>query len=594
MSEDPGGTPNGGIGASGRGGRSWAELLGSSLPTGLEKNILEVVLEKDEKGPFLVSEAECARLMSKIGVDQRPGVHVESIQICPSGRGRILITMKKDIQLDKFCRYESFEVTSSGIRSILIKPAAKKEVVVNVKGIHPNTRDSVVMNYLSKFGKLVTNKVVYGVFNDGPLKGIKNGDRAYKIEVKPGENIGSYHVLEGQKVSLKYPGQQQTCGRCHKTPKHCKGGGIAKKCQAEGGARIEFTDYILDLWKSVGYSPAEANLTPDMNVEDDTEENTEKFTPAKYPVATNDIFCGVSISRYPKDIDQGQIVEMLCRLGLPESKKDNIIIKNNGYVTVKNLNEEESKLLIDAIHGKVFFDRKMFCNGIVPLTPEKQSDSFVTPPSAPSTNPTTALLGQPASLSSTPPVQSATGPGGTPATSLSASTTQPSAALICPPAPTDYKATPASATASEFRGIYTPGESWTTDPKQSLNFDDNLGVVRRHSLSLTSRTPPRNSIAADIMNSQVYKIPCMDPTDSRAKLLIDDLKGLTERLSDFNSCISDSSRDESINDSEKETENSNKTETNVTMNERKRSRKKKRKNSLTPNKDFFLKKQNTA
>ena len=219
------------------------------------------MLEKDEKGPFLVSEAECARLMSKIGVDQRPGVHVESIQICPSGRGRILITMKKDIQLDKFCRYESFEVTSSGIRSILIKPAAKKEVVVNVKGIHPNTRDSVVMNYLSKFGKLVTNKVVYGVFNDGPLKGIKNGDRAYKIEVKPGENIGSYHVLEGQKVSLKYPGQQQTCGRCHKTPKHCKGGGIAKKRQAEGGARIEFTDYILDLWKSVGYCPAETKLT---------------------------------------------------------------------------------------------------------------------------------------------------------------------------------------------------------------------------------------------------------------------------------------------------------------------------------------------
>ena len=349
-----------------------------------------------------MSETECARVMGKIGIDQRPGVHVESVQICSNGRGKILITMKKDIQLDRFCRYDSFEVTSSGIRSMMIKPAAKKEVVITIKGIHPNTRDSVVMNYLSKFCKLVTTKVVYGIFSDGPLKGIRNGDRSYKVEVKPGENIGSYHVLEGQKVSLKYPGQQQTCGRCHKTPRHCKGGGIAKKCQAEGGTRVEFTDYILDLWKAVGYCPADVDLNPEMNAEDDSEQNVEKFTPAKYPVTVNEKFCGVSISRYPKGID----VEILCRLGLSESKKDNIIIKKNGFVTVKNLGEEDCKLLIDGIHGKQFFERKMFCNGIVPLTPEKRSDCSADPFSTPSTPPATALPGQPASSSpSAPPLR---------------------------------------------------------------------------------------------------------------------------------------------------------------------------------------------
>ena len=98
MSDDTGGLEVGR-------GKSWAQLLGSSLPPGLEKNILEVVLDKDTRGPFIVSDVDCARIMGKLGIDQRPGVQVECVQICPNGRGVILITMKKDIQLQKFCRY---------------------------------------------------------------------------------------------------------------------------------------------------------------------------------------------------------------------------------------------------------------------------------------------------------------------------------------------------------------------------------------------------------------------------------------------------------------------------------------------------------
>ena len=67
-------------------------------------------------------------------------------------------------------------------------------------------------------------------------------------------------------------------------------------------------------------------------------------------------------------MDNGEIVEFLCRLGLSE---DEIIFKTNGLVTVKNLNTEESKFLIEKINGHKFFDRKMYCNGITPMTPEK-------------------------------------------------------------------------------------------------------------------------------------------------------------------------------------------------------------------------------
>ena len=78
MSGNPGNRPRG------EGGTRmfWAERLGSSLPSSLNKNILEVVSEKDERGAFAVKEEEFARMMQKIGLDLIPGGQVEGVQIC--------------------------------------------------------------------------------------------------------------------------------------------------------------------------------------------------------------------------------------------------------------------------------------------------------------------------------------------------------------------------------------------------------------------------------------------------------------------------------------------------------------------------------
>ena len=91
----PGSGPGGGRGTYGRKAHgSWAEMLGSTLPSGLNKNILEIVLDKDRRGAFVVSDTDCARLIRKLGVDPRPGVQVEAVQICPGGKGVILITLR--------------------------------------------------------------------------------------------------------------------------------------------------------------------------------------------------------------------------------------------------------------------------------------------------------------------------------------------------------------------------------------------------------------------------------------------------------------------------------------------------------------------
>ena len=215
--------------------RSWASVLGRNIAPRLDKNVLEVLLEKDNRGGFTVSDLECSNLLRRIGLDTRPGVDMEEVQICPNGRGVIFITLKKEIDIGKFCRHDVLDVTPSGTRAVHVKPAGRREVVVSVKGVHPNTREEVVLEYLAKFGKVVSNKVIYSVYTDGPLRGMRNGDRNYKIEIKPGTLLGSYHVIDGHKVNMKYPGQQQTCARCLEPASKCKGKGLARKCELEGG-----------------------------------------------------------------------------------------------------------------------------------------------------------------------------------------------------------------------------------------------------------------------------------------------------------------------------------------------------------------------
>ena len=366
-------------GAGGRGQfrGSWAEMLSRNLPTSWNKNVLEVILEKDQPGSFNVSDIDCARVMKKIGLDQRPGVQVEGIQICPNGRGIILITLMKEVTIEAFCRHEVFEVTSTGIRVINIKPAGKREVVVHVKGLHPNTRDDGIMDYLSKFGKVVTKKVIYGVFGEGPLRGFRNGDRSYKMEIQPSLNLGTYHVLDGQKVTVRYSGQLQTCARCHETARTCRGKGMARRCEAAGGQKVEFSDYILNLWKEIGYSPENvelADLDDDAELDSLIQQEGGKFTPVKAPPIDPEKFAGVSLKTFPKDADHCEIVELLLVSGLPATKMDEILIKPNGVVIVKNLTSETCKSMISALHNQKHYGRNLFCNGIVPLTPEKLPD----------------------------------------------------------------------------------------------------------------------------------------------------------------------------------------------------------------------------
>ena len=80
---------------------------------------------------------------------------------------------------------------------------------------------------------------------------------------------------------------------------------------------------------------------------------------------------GVSIKQFPLDSDQGAIVEFLCNNGLAEADKEQVTFKPSGVVIINCLDMNAIKKLIETVHGKIWFGKKLYCNGLVPLTPKK-------------------------------------------------------------------------------------------------------------------------------------------------------------------------------------------------------------------------------
>ena len=249
--------------------------------------------------------------------------------------------------------------------------------------------------------------------------------------------------------------------------------------------------------------------------------NPENFTPKKVQTFPVEKFSGVSIKQFPRDIDHGDIFDYLIENGLPEDKKEVVEIKDNGNVIISNLDSYIVEYLINSIHGKIKFGRKLFCNGVVELTPKKPD------------LPTIDNSGLP---------------------------------LQC-----------TENTESSSRGEPVSQSSLLVTGDQSI---DNL--VRRHSLSLVNRSPNKGSLAEELLQSK------SDHNFQKTTEIIDEIKNMTGRLSDFASCISS---DVSSNYSTNEEIEMNDTGF-QTVNEKRRHKKSKRKSRQSPPMGQFLKKPN--
>ena len=109
--------------------------------------------------------------------------------------------------------------------------------------------------------------------------------------------------------------------------------------------------------------------------------------------------------------------------------------------------------------------------------------------------------------------------------------------------------------------------------------------VRRASISLINRTPPRDSTAGEILDIN------SKPDFLKFHAALNDLKGLTEQLSDFGSCLSSFDSSEESGDEKQVVESAAKEDFKC-MNDKKRNKRNKRKLKISPGKEIFLKKLN--
>ena len=84
--------------------------------------------------------------------------------------------LEQGVDLNQLCYSDSYKL-GVGVKTGVIKPMDRREVEVLLKGLNINTPDSSVLHYLSHFGKIVKEEVVFMKTREGPFKGLKNGDR---------------------------------------------------------------------------------------------------------------------------------------------------------------------------------------------------------------------------------------------------------------------------------------------------------------------------------------------------------------------------------------------------------------------------------
>ena len=350
----------------------------------LKRSVLEINLEYDTSADRIDKEM-ISKLFGRLGI--RKG-EIEGFQV---KRKKIFAWMIPGTDLGKFCTDECFRL-GPGLKTSMIKPMDKSEVQVTIKGININTPDSFVFSYLSFFGKAQSWKVIYDVEKSGPLQGMKNGDRKFMVDFTASKGMGTYHLIDGESVTVSYSGQQRTCGRCHQDGRTCPGGGWARACEEKGTPRLEIRDHMKQLWAEIGFKPDNFELAVGSGevLEEDVETEARSFTPpakAKVSQESKEQFRGVHVRNLPNQVDKVDLMQVLEEHGLPKGMEENVRVYQHGKRTkaadIEPLSADICNLMIEKTDQKVIdiWDKKLRCIGISGLSPVKRPVPAMTTPS---------------------------------------------------------------------------------------------------------------------------------------------------------------------------------------------------------------------
>ena len=417
--QGPGEPIGGAWGSRGTGGSSAEKAPSYSSITAINKsvrdskNILEIRIEKQQGASFNMTMEETETLLRRLGMND---THFDGVSACPEGKPVILVTLKPTVPITKFLyRNESYMI-KEGLRTTTIRAAGKKDIMVTVSGLHPNTKDQAVIRYLTAHGKVSQNeKVVYHVFPGEPgtslCAGKFNGNRSYVMEIK--EPMGSYHIIDGEKISIRYPGQEWSCARCHQFKHNCPGSAVARNCTSD---RVMLSEHMAAHWRKIGYKPeSEAmNEVDELHEVDIQVGRTPKETNVLSENNLSKKYRSVIVKGFSPDAVLDSITEELFKNGLPSGYNTQEILKNEktGSLTLSNLEPEQCLAIMEQMHAKKFLGKKIYITSVVSMSPTKPPPLSNSPPS-PTKPPASCPEDTPASSSTSTNTTASTGSSST-------------------------------------------------------------------------------------------------------------------------------------------------------------------------------------
>ena len=123
---------------------------------------------------IVIDHIEIERGLKTLGIDIK--TQVEGYQLQYKGAVSVISVWMPPVgvNLERFCKDMVIRINDS-VSTGMIRPAGKSEVTVTVTGLDFNTPDTLVLEYLGKFGKVKSSSVIYCEYSEGPFKGKKNG-----------------------------------------------------------------------------------------------------------------------------------------------------------------------------------------------------------------------------------------------------------------------------------------------------------------------------------------------------------------------------------------------------------------------------------
>ena len=359
-------------GGPGAGGPSYSSITSINTSIRDNKNILEVRLEKQQGSTFNLSMLETENLLRRLSITHN---EFAGVSACPEGRPVVFITLNPTVNITRFLYRNESYVVKEGVRTTTIRQEGKKEKLLKITGLHPNTKDQAVFKYLSAHGTVSTkDKVIHHVFPGEPgtslLAGKLNGNRSYVVELKA--HMGSYHIIDGEKVSVRYSGQEWTCARCHQLKRNCPGAAVARNCTAD---RVLLSDHMSEHWQKIGYRPETDALNEvDDMMEIEVQVGGKKQETLVIPESNlTSKYKSIIVKGFKPDTPIETIMELLSEHGGPEVYQEDDVVRNvkTGNLTVSNLKPEECLTIMENMNRNRFFKRQIFVTSIVPDSPVK-------------------------------------------------------------------------------------------------------------------------------------------------------------------------------------------------------------------------------